>query len=103
MAECDEIWPLCEKDIRCKIPEKRKAETEEINPQSHYKSRPLNPHRCWIETLTRNSCYEFRHDDFWEYECFTAFCWKIFLSALYFFGVHDLNFKKSSMFRGFLL
>ena len=69
MAECDEMWPLCEKDIRCKIPEERKAETEELNPQSHYKSRPLNPHRCWIETLTRNS---FRHDDFWECECFVG-------------------------------
>ena len=35
MAECDEIWPLCEKDIRCKIPEERKAETEELNPQAY--------------------------------------------------------------------
>ena len=96
------FWPTDGFIIRCKIPEKRKAETEELNPQPYYKSRPLNPHRCWIETLTRNSCYEFRHDDFWECECF-KFCWKIFLSALYLFGVHDLYFKKSSTFRGFLL
>ena len=44
-AECDEIWPLGEKDIQCKIPEEMKAETEELNPQPYYKSQPRNPHR----------------------------------------------------------
>ena len=89
LAECDEIWPLCEKDIRCKIPEERKAETEEFNPQPYNKSRPLNPHRCWIETLTRNSSYEFRHDDFWDCERFTALYWKIFFIGF-------MNFLRAS-------
>ena len=103
LVECDEIWPLCEKDIRCKIPEVRKAETDALSPKTYYKSRSLNPYRCWIETLTRNSSYEFRLDNFWECKRFTTFCWKNFLSALYIFGVPDLNFKKFSMFKGLLI
>ena len=60
LAKCDEIWPLCEKDIQCKMPKERKAGPEEPNPEPYYRSRPPNPHRCWIETRTMNMKQQLR-------------------------------------------